>query len=90
VDPNRLSLGCGEKRVLDVRGSASVTLANAGTVPVRVRLSRRSGADWVPFCADLHLEPGARWSRGAAEIRCTNLVVEVVCCAPPEAVRVHF
>lgn len=90
MDPHRLSLGCGEKRVLDVRASPRVTITNGAPVPVRLRLSRRSGPAWVPLCAEVHLEPGACWSRAAAEIRVPNLVVEVVCCTPPEAVRVSF
>jgi hypothetical protein len=76
--------------VLDIRASRQVTLTNTGPVPVRVQLSRRSGPAWVLFCPEVHLEPGARWSREAADIRCANLVVEVVCATPPEAVRVGF
>jgi hypothetical protein len=83
VLPHRLSLRCGEKRVLDIRASRQVTLTNTGPVPVRVQMSRRSGTAWVPFCPEVRLEPGACWSHGAGEFRCPNLAVEVVCCAPP-------
>ena len=90
MDLRRFSLRCGEKRVMDIRASRQVTLTNTGPVPVRVRLSRRGGPGWVPFGPDVHLDPGACWSRDAAEIRWPNLGVEVVCSTPPEAVRVGF
>lgn len=90
MEAHGVSLRCGEKRVLDVRASQTVTLTNAGAVPVRVRLARRSGAEWVAFGPLVHLEPGCRWSRAAAELRCANLVVEVLCATPPDALRVSF
>jgi hypothetical protein len=90
VRAHGLTLTGGEKRVLDLRDTRGVTLVNHGTVPVRVRLERRGGGEWAPFCPEIRLRPGERWSRGSGEIGPDNLAVEVVRGTGPETVRLSF